>query len=105
MKHRVTRLLFLALAGVALLAPFAPESAFAADEKPPAQHVSSKLVAPLRRRGKRCRSRIGIPRLPRLLERKRVPDQTPYDKYQIARIPLVPVPEEGRLRERGGPLR
>ena len=84
MKHRVTRLLFLALAGVTLLAPFAPESAFAADQKPPAQHVSSKLVAPLKAAQEAMQKQDWDTAIAKTLEAKAVPDQTPYDKYQIA---------------------
>jgi tetratricopeptide (TPR) repeat protein len=84
MKHRVTRLLFLALAGVTLLAPFAPESAFAADQKPPSQHVSSKLVAPLKAAQEAMQKQDWDTAIAKTLEAKAVPDQTPYDKYQIA---------------------
>ena len=84
MKLRVTRLLFLALTSVTLLAPFATESAFAADQKPPSQHVSSKLVAPLKAAQEAMQKQDWDTAIAKTLEAKAVPDLTPYDKYQIA---------------------
>jgi tetratricopeptide (TPR) repeat protein len=85
MKLRVNRLLFLALAGVAvtLLAPFAIQSSFAAEEKPTAQRVSSKMVKPLKAAQEAMQKEDWDTAIAKTLEAKAVPDQTAYDQYQV----------------------
>lgn len=84
MKLRVTRILFLALASVTLLSPFAAELSYAADEKPAAQRVSTKLVKPLKAAQEAMQKQDWDTAIAKTLEAKAIPDATPFDKYQIA---------------------
>jgi tetratricopeptide (TPR) repeat protein len=85
MKLRVNRLLFVALAGLAvtLLAPFAIQSSFAADEKPASQRVSPKMVKPLKAAQEAMQKEDWDTAIAKTLEAKAVPDQTAYDQYQV----------------------
>jgi tetratricopeptide (TPR) repeat protein len=86
MKLRTKRLPFLALAGAAvvLLTPFTIGSSYAAEEKPPSQHISAKLVKPLKAAQEAMQKQDWDTALAKTLEAKAVPEQTPYDQYQIA---------------------
>ncbi|HZF26597.1 MAG TPA: tetratricopeptide repeat protein [Steroidobacteraceae bacterium] len=83
MKLRIHRFVFLLVTAVLLSAPLAIESALAAD-KPPAQHVSAKLVKPLKAAQEAMQKEDWDTALAKTLEAKGMPDLTPYDQYQIA---------------------
>src|SRR6185295_10217800 len=84
MKLLLTRVLFLTLASVTLLSPFATESSYAADEKPAAQRVSNKLVKPLKAAQEAMQKQDWDTAIAKTLEAKAIPEATPFDKYQIA---------------------
>ncbi|HEY7378603.1 MAG TPA: tetratricopeptide repeat protein [Steroidobacteraceae bacterium] len=84
MKLRWNRLFALLLAAGLWSAPFAIESPLAADkEKPPANHVSAKLVKPLKAAQDAMQKQDWDTALAKTLEARSMPDQTPYDQYQI----------------------
>ena len=87
MKLRLNRLLPLLLAAGMWFAPLAIQSSLAADkekaEKAPANHVSAKLVKPLKAAQEAMQKQDWDTALAKTLEAKAVPDLTPYDQYQI----------------------
>jgi hypothetical protein len=84
MKARIIRLLSVVLVAGALGVPAlgVMSSAFAAD-KPAAQHVSSKLVKPLKAAQEAMQKQDWDTALARTLEAKATDGRTPYDDYQI----------------------
>lgn len=86
MKVRIIRLLSMVLVAgaVSMPAPGVVSRALAADkDKPAAQHVSNKLVKPLKAAQEAMQKQDWDTALARTLEAQAIPERTPYDDFQI----------------------